>query len=184
MGINRYLDIMNRYINTRAVNRFTTLVIVLAFLGLRTQAQEFNPSENKTVYVGDTTLVFSVIPLPEKFNGNLSRRYYWYTNQQVRSNTGGAYGSLLHGKYRALLNGNRLVAEGSYRMGLRHGVWRTWDSSGSLLSVVRYKKGDVAKTSYPTPVKKKKEGRSLLKLVGKGSANEPHVSQDSTVLQP
>lgn len=160
------------------------MLILSACLGFGTQAQDFNPAENKTVYSGDTTFVFAVKPLPERFTFAVAKDYFWYTNQKIHRNQGGAYGWFLHGKYRAFTGSNRLVEEGNFANGLKNGVWRCWNPAGDLLSAVKYRKGKMLKQLYPAAEKGKDLSRKKLRLFGKHRTNEGITPADSTTARP
>ncbi len=163
------------------MNRKLAILLVALYSGLGAWGQEFNPSTNKSFTLGDTTFIFEVKPLPENFRASIDREYYWYLNQQIHKNVGGAYGSLLHGKYRALANGNQLVEEGAFSNGLRDGVWHWWDGNGALKEVVKYSKGRVVKRIYPLVEIQKNKSKSILQFFNKHKVDTPDTTKGSPV---
>ena len=160
------------------------VLLVALCSGIGAWGQEFNPSINRSFTSGDTTFVFTVKPLPENFRASIDREYYWYLNQKIHRNFGGAYGSLLHGKYTALARGNQLVEEGTFSNGLRNGIWRWWNSDGALKVVVKYSKGTIVKRIYPPVEMQKDKSKSIFRLFDKHTVNAPDTTKGPTATEP
>ncbi len=87
----------------------------------------------------------------------------WYNSRKKEVQVGGQIDKgthrLLHGPYQRFVSG-KLVEEGFYNMGVRHGRWEVYDANYMLLDKTRYYKGWPAEaeiTYYDTDRKKIKE---------------------------
>jgi antitoxin component YwqK of YwqJK toxin-antitoxin module len=89
----------------------------------------------------DRTILAEIIPVnaPPETRNNLT--YYWYAANRIHTLQGGFSGQLLNGKYtEAFLNTN-LRMEGTFKKGLKDGIWKDWNERGVLLQVVKWKNG-------------------------------------------
>lgn len=83
----------------------------------------------------------NILDYHRKFKPKLDRNYHWYSFRKIEVTQGGFDEDLLHGLYREYHRNNQLRVKGSFKYGLKVGKWKTWDSSGDLKSVVKFKKG-------------------------------------------
>jgi len=67
--------------------------------------------------------------------------YHWFRAQQLQVTVGGAAGRLLDGPYQAFHPDGQLLEAGTFKKGVKNGVWRTWRNNGDLASVVDWKNG-------------------------------------------
>ncbi len=51
--------------------------------------------------------------------------------------------SSIDGRYRQYNDSQQLVFEGKYKSGLRHGIFKEYDSSGFLITKTKYKRGKI-----------------------------------------
>lgn len=68
----------------------------------------------------------------------LTKRYYWYSNNEVKVTQGAYAGKLLHGMYIASYNNGNLKEKGTFILGLKDGEWKNWDENGVLLGSKTY----------------------------------------------
>ena len=87
-------------------------------------------------YVETWTAVKDMAPMARQ-----DRWYHWVRAQTIHRTQGGYAGTLLHGPYSAFDAESRLVEQGRYRRGLKHGAWRSWNSSGALHRVEYWRNG-------------------------------------------
>lgn len=89
------------------------------------------------------------------------RFYSWYDKGIIGSTQGGYSGKLLHGDYTSHYSGTKqLSTKGEYKMGLKTGKWKRWDTEGNLLEVQRWRKGKL----LPVKVKRSLKSR-IMKMV-------------------
>lgn len=87
-------------------------------------------------YVEARTTVKAITPNPRA-----DRWYHWVRAQAVHRTQGGYSGTLLHGPYSAFDAESRLVEQGMFRMGVKHGEWRYWNTAGTLFRVEYWRNG-------------------------------------------
>lgn len=71
----------------------------------------------------------------------LTKRYYWYSNNAVKVTQGAYAGKLLNGMYIASYSNGNLKEQGIFILGLKEGEWKNWDENGVLLGSKTYRKG-------------------------------------------
>jgi len=69
------------------------------------------------------------------------RIYYWYKSGQIHHSKSAIGGSVLHDSYTKYYKSSQLAEKGNFKLGLKDGVWRTWNEEGELQVVVAWKKG-------------------------------------------
>lgn len=74
-----------------------------------------------------------------KVNSNLI--YYWYKSRSINSTKGGYSGHLLDGNFDKFSLNKKLIEQGTFKRGLKHGIWKSWYQNGELKSRCNYKKG-------------------------------------------
>ncbi|MBN2789145.1 MAG: hypothetical protein JXR69_03045 [Candidatus Delongbacteria bacterium] len=67
--------------------------------------------------------------------------YYWFANGEVHQNTGGYSGQLLQSIYQKTTFGGSLIEKGTFKNGVKDGVWKIWDLDGNLVKIENWKKG-------------------------------------------
>jgi hypothetical protein len=95
------------------------------------------------VFQNDTLYEVQVRNTPQRFfeSQKPDRIYYWYNSGKILKNQGGYVQNPLHGSCTMKNTEKKLVAQGSYKSGLRSGEWKFWDSYGNLTFTQEYKKG-------------------------------------------
>lgn len=87
-------------------------------------------------YVEARTTVKAIMPNPRA-----DRWYHWVRAQTIHRTQGGYTGTLLHGPYSAFDAESRLVEQGKFRKGVKHGEWRYWNADGTLFRVEYWRNG-------------------------------------------
>lgn len=107
------------------------------------RAQKFEIENKFHIKQDNKSIVFHVLDVddsqlkkydPEKI-------YYWFKAQKVLNTQGGSSGSLLDGEFESFYKNNQLSEKGLFRKGLKHGVWKFWDQSGTLIHQENWNKG-------------------------------------------
>lgn len=89
----------------------------------------------------DSTVKASIYLKNIKLNPKQNLVYYWYNSDKINRNMGGYSGRLLDGTYKVFDLNKNLVAEGNFKKGLKHGIWKRWSNKGGLLNLNEYKRG-------------------------------------------
>ncbi|TKC60300.1 hypothetical protein FBD94_15455 [Pedobacter hiemivivus] len=79
----------------------------------------------------DRTIVAYVKPV-KQISLDTDKRYYWFSNDRIKSTQGGFSGKLLNGRYEEFYADKNLKEKGSLDKGLKSGVWKRWDEKGKL----------------------------------------------------
>nr|WP_320120044.1 hypothetical protein [uncultured Marinifilum sp.] len=83
----------------------------------------------------------SVLVEKIKIKTELNTLYFWYQNDQIKSNGGGYSGLLLHGLYQKYDKQKNLIEEGQYVYGTKVGLWKFWNKQGEIVQTIEYKSG-------------------------------------------
>lgn len=94
----------------------------------------------KRVSVGDTLMLFTTIDEMVGPDFQPERTYYAYRFGKINTMQGTASGKPLHGDYDVFYQKSP-IEKGTFRSGLKHGLWYRWDEKGILMETVSYKKG-------------------------------------------
>lgn len=98
-------------------------------------------SYRASVNYADHSIIFFVRPLKTEIIPDPERRYYWYSNNDVRSTQGGYSGKLLNGPYTDFYKNKQLKEQGNFKSGLKTDRWRSWTEGGTLKEESWWKKG-------------------------------------------
>lgn len=74
-------------------------------------------------------------------NTAIEKKYYWYSNNQLKITEGSYSGKLLHGRYNDFYFNQNLKEQGEFEMGLKVGEWKKWTLQGLLLESISFRKG-------------------------------------------
>lgn len=85
-----------------------------------------------SVNYADHSITFFVHPLKTELIPDPKKRYYWYSNNDVRSTQGGYSGKVLNGLYTDFYKNRQLKEHGDFVGGLKNGNWRSWAEYGVL----------------------------------------------------
>jgi antitoxin component YwqK of YwqJK toxin-antitoxin module len=76
--------------------------------------------------------------------------YYWYSANAIHATQGGYSGKLLNGPYTEFYLNKNLKEQGSFKKGLKDGIWKSWKEDGTLSHTFTWKNGRmVVKTQKP-----------------------------------
>jgi len=116
------------------------LVVISSFVCAEIRNDE---PMTRTVVVceNEYKITCSVLIEKVKIKTELSTLYFWYQNDQIKSNGGGYSGVLLHGLYQKYDEKKNLVEEGQYAYGTKIGLWKHWNRQGEIIRTVEYKSG-------------------------------------------
>jgi hypothetical protein len=120
------------------------LIFGLSILELNAQILQPNYIR-KNLHIHTDTSIVNIVIIEEDINihTRLNRTYYWYKNRQIITNQGGVGGNLLDGTYKCFSKTDRLLEEGTFKKGLKTGLWKNWDIDGNLKQTHHYRKGKI-----------------------------------------
>lgn len=126
--------------------RRSLFIFLLAFTGqLYAQKQPLSfeiESYRHTVVYDDHKIVFQA----QQANTELktvayNKTYAWFAGNQIHTTQGGYSGKLLHGLYTDFYLDNNIKEQGNFVMGLKDGIWKSWNDQGILMSQITFKEG-------------------------------------------
>ncbi|MFA6400441.1 MAG: hypothetical protein WCX31_02280 [Salinivirgaceae bacterium] len=121
---------------------FLIIAILMFSIGVQAQWMQRNYIKRTLKIHSDTSVViFEIIEDEIHLKPDADYTYYWYTNRKIMSNKGGIGGYVLDGPYTRYNRKDCLMAQGTFRYGLKWGEWKHWDDKGNLLRAEPYKNG-------------------------------------------
>lgn len=101
---------------------------------------DINDYKNTINFI-DHKLFFQTKPSKEPKFIHSSKKYYWYSNNQIHITQGGFSGRLLNGSYSDFYLSSSLKEKGTFKTGLKEGEWSVWTEDGILIERMNYKQG-------------------------------------------
>lgn len=89
----------------------------------------------------DKVIVAGIEPARSSISAKPNVFYYWYSAGAVHQTQGGYSGKLLDGQYTEYYLDRSLKQQGSFKKGLKVGLWKNWAENGALLSLTKWKHG-------------------------------------------
>lgn len=89
---------------------------------------------------GDRTIVAYTKPF-KPGNPKTDRQYYWFKHNAIGSTQGGYSGKPLNGPFQEFYANKQLSVAGNMNLGLKHGVWKSWNQAGQLSEDYTWSKG-------------------------------------------
>lgn len=108
------------------------------------------------VRITDTgkTILAEIAPVSSHLKANTKVLYYWYSADAIHATQGGYSGKLLNGLYNEYYYPDKnLKEQGTFKNGLKEGIWKTWNTNGTLHSITKWKHG-VEKSDKHVPLLK------------------------------
>jgi antitoxin component YwqK of YwqJK toxin-antitoxin module len=128
------------------MNKYTLSVGMMFFLGSACAQENISASVfnnyNHTLNFNDHKIVFQLQPIKQlpKLT-DPTKKYHWYSNNQLKITQGGYSGKLLNGSYTDFHFNNNLKEKGVFKMGLKIGEWKKWNIEGKLSEIANFKDG-------------------------------------------
>lgn len=136
---------MNRPARSKAVIFCKLLILsgILSVFSFPVFSQKFEIENKFHIKQDEKSIVFHVLDDDDsqlkKYRQN--KDYYWFKSQKILITQGGSSGSLLNGAYESFYRNNQLAEKGVFKMGLKHGVWQSWNPNGVLVHRENWSKG-------------------------------------------
>ncbi|WP_321515384.1 hypothetical protein [Marinifilum fragile] len=117
------------------------LVIVLPLAIIAQEKEGIPMTRSVKVVEGGKQILFRVLTHKQEFKAENSKIYYWFSKGKIRQNVGGYSGDLLDGKYEMFNKEGMLLEQGTFKKGLKIGIWKNWDENGDLWRISEYVEG-------------------------------------------
>ncbi len=122
------------------------ILLILIFLPILS----FGQNKEVRINYSNGTEVFEVLT---NKNTNISfdddKEYFWYTEfTNIKTTKGGSGGLLLNGNYKFYNESGDLENERNFKLGLKHGVQKNWDSDGTVILNEEYIAGRAVYTKF------------------------------------
>lgn len=118
-----------------------TVSLLLTTFAASAQKIPETASYRVRIYESDKTILAEINPVKSPRRAKPGLTYYWYSANMIHATQGGFSGKLLNGPYTAFYLNKSLKEQGTYRDGLKTGVWHSWKEDGTPDQVTRWKKG-------------------------------------------
>ena len=126
---------MNRYLYY-----FVPLLILASLTACQSNMPVVDGQLKKSVSHGDTLHLFQVLNTQKTFKTRDNKVYYGFRFGEIQQTQGAITGYPLSGDYE-MLHFKKPLVKGSFKDGLKSGLWYEWDGAGVLRSVKSYRNG-------------------------------------------
>jgi len=119
------------------------IAIFLCSFSIAALAQKM-PDEgfNKVrITLSDLTILAEINPVSSNPTVKSNLFYFWYEANAIHSTQGGFSGKLLNGLYSEYYPERNLKRQGSFKKGLKSGLWKSWNRDGTLAELTKWKMG-------------------------------------------
>jgi len=89
----------------------------------------------------DSTCVFHVAAIDDDVKPDITKRYFWYHQGEIKNTQGNFTGKLLHGTYEKFDRDGTLLEKGSFDNGVKDGEWFDWYSNGNMMRHYNWNNG-------------------------------------------
>jgi antitoxin component YwqK of YwqJK toxin-antitoxin module len=91
--------------------------------------------------VSDKNFRYEFYTTDKKITPNKNQTYYWFKGGLIHESQGGIAGNLLNDTFIKMYHNNQLAEQGTFKNGLRVGIWKTWYTNGALATSQKWKNG-------------------------------------------
>ena len=121
-------------------HNFTTMkkllfVSILSFVLLATT----DPYSIKRI--SDKDFRYEFYTTNKKVNVKHDKEYFWFKGGLIHKAEGGVAGQVLDGAFKKHYHSNQLAEQGTFKKGLKVGLWKTWFENGTTKSTQEYSSG-------------------------------------------
>ncbi|RBL91715.1 toxin-antitoxin system YwqK family antitoxin [Chitinophaga flava] len=120
--------------------------VIICISALLNQSQAQQVPDIKTNHItirrNDTVYTFYTYNRSKKIVPKRDKYYYWYKTQQIIYTHGGYSGQVLDGDYTEFYPNKNLKAKGSFKKGLKTGIWHSWNPNGEFIQITTWKSGE------------------------------------------
>jgi antitoxin component YwqK of YwqJK toxin-antitoxin module len=109
-------------------------LIFLSMVGVASAQKIPDYGFNKIrIALSDKIIQADLTPLKSDPKTESDKTYYWSSSNAIHTSQGGFSGKLLNGDYAEYYLNKNLKEQGSFKGGLKHGVWKSWNEGGILV---------------------------------------------------
>ncbi len=90
---------------------------------------------------GDSSYSFHVATLDHRSVPDFEKKYYWFSQNELKSTQGNYTGKLLHGDFEKFDSQGNLLEKGSFEYGLKDDIWLTWHRNGRVATTLKWDDG-------------------------------------------
>jgi antitoxin component YwqK of YwqJK toxin-antitoxin module len=128
------------------------LFILISICSISASAQEIPDYGLNKIRINDPdkSIVAETIPIKDNPAVKSNLFYYWYSANLIHSTQGGYSGKLLNGQYSEFYLNKNLKVQGAFKTGLKNGVWKNWNSDGTINKVQTWKNGVLIPDGQPS----------------------------------
>lgn len=133
------------------------ILIFLLFISGTLYAQKMPYADLYKVSITENnkTIVTEIYPVANNPKAKLDLSYYWYSADAIHTTQGGYSGKLLNGQYNEYYLNKNLKLQGTFKNGLKDGVWKSWDEDGKMIETSNWKGGLIVIPKPPSKFWKK-----------------------------
>lgn len=91
--------------------------------------------------ITDKSFRYEFYTTHENVKVKTNRFYYWFKGGAIHSSEFDYSGELLEGGYEKFYLNNQLAEKGSFKKGLKVGLWKTWHTNGAIETKQNWKNG-------------------------------------------
>lgn len=91
--------------------------------------------------ISDINFRYEFYTTDKKINPKNHKTYYWFKGGLIHNAQGGLAGELLDGKFIKMYHSNQLAEQGSFKKGLKTGLWKTWYPNGKMETAQKWSNG-------------------------------------------
>ena len=118
-------------------------LIILLLFATGVSAQKIPDYGFNKVRIVTNDKVIQAETIPVSTNPDLDnyKTYYWSSSNAIHATQGGFSGKLLNGEYTEYYNNKNIREQGHFNKGLKTGIWKSWNESGTMLQLYTWKDG-------------------------------------------
>lgn len=91
--------------------------------------------------ISDKDFRYEFYTTPQKIKPKTNKTYYWFKGGLIHNAQAGISGELLDGDFTKMFHSNQLAEQGKFKLGVKHGFWKTWHENGKIATTQYWNKG-------------------------------------------
>lgn len=91
--------------------------------------------------ISDANFRYEFYTTDKKIKTKSNKIYYWFKGGLIHNTQSGMTGELLQDKFIKMYHSNQLAEQGTFKKGLKIGLWKTWFTNGLLETTQKWSNG-------------------------------------------
>ena len=91
--------------------------------------------------ISDANFRYEFYTTAKKIKPKTNKIYYWFKGGLIHNTQSGMTGELLHDKFIKMYHSNQLAEQGTFKKGLKIGLWKTWFTNGMVETTQKWRNG-------------------------------------------